>query len=371
MEPNKYNPYLSLSVADCLQVDVMEGEHYAIKEIPFGAQGKVPIVLQNANGPCPLLAIVNTLLLRDSVSLPPSALAHKMISFEDLVSLVGARVLSVSSFSRSPGAEEGGEREGEQDGEGVSHLITEAMDTLPSLAVGLDFNPRFNSVSGHEYTSNIVLFDLLDIPLLHGWVIDPQDPRAPAVGELTYNQAVDVAISGDESNGGGGTDSVVVRSWLEDSAGQLTHHGLAELHAHMPHLSFAVLYRNHHYSTLFKSDNGQLFALVTDIGYAEYAAVWEVLASIDGDVDLLCGDFSPFVGQPLRPPPKHRSKHKPKPRSSHPPSRSQQQQPSRSQQHPPPRSQQSAETEGEAEARRRHNASLRRQKESNSKCLIM
>lgn len=35
------------------------------------------------------------------------------------------------------------------------------------------------------------VFDLLDIPLVHGWLVDPQDaPTAAAVGHKSYNELV-------------------------------------------------------------------------------------------------------------------------------------------------------------------------------------
>lgn len=35
------------------------------------------------------------------------------------------------------------------------------------------------------------MFDLLDMPLVHGWLVDPQDaPTAAAVGHKTYNELV-------------------------------------------------------------------------------------------------------------------------------------------------------------------------------------
>lgn len=42
---------------------------YKVKFIDFHDR-KVPIILQNENGPCPLLAIANVLLLRNNIQLP-------------------------------------------------------------------------------------------------------------------------------------------------------------------------------------------------------------------------------------------------------------------------------------------------------------
>ncbi len=46
---------------------------YKLKVLRLSEQRRVPIVLQAANGPCPLLAIANVLLLRGAISLPLGA----------------------------------------------------------------------------------------------------------------------------------------------------------------------------------------------------------------------------------------------------------------------------------------------------------
>lgn len=45
---------------------------YKLKRIDFFGRS-VPIALQNENGPCPLLAIANVLLLRKQIQLPEHA----------------------------------------------------------------------------------------------------------------------------------------------------------------------------------------------------------------------------------------------------------------------------------------------------------
>lgn len=45
---------------------------YKLKRIDFFGR-KVPIALQNENGPCPLLAIANILLLKKQIELPEHA----------------------------------------------------------------------------------------------------------------------------------------------------------------------------------------------------------------------------------------------------------------------------------------------------------
>ena len=49
--------------------------------------------------------------------------------------------------------------------------------------------------SRFEFTNEVAIFDLLDIKLVHGWLYDPQDRAlVRAVGELTYNQLVNIMV---------------------------------------------------------------------------------------------------------------------------------------------------------------------------------
>lgn len=41
---------------------------------------------------------------------------------------------------------------------------------LAQLATGIDVNVRFNAPDAFEATREVAVFDLLGIPLVHGWV---------------------------------------------------------------------------------------------------------------------------------------------------------------------------------------------------------
>ena len=47
-----------------------------------------------------------------------------------------------------------------------------------------------------EYTSESIVFDLLSIPLYHGWLVDPECPEiCAAVANCSYNQLVEKIIT--------------------------------------------------------------------------------------------------------------------------------------------------------------------------------
>lgn len=62
---------------------------YYIKWIMFNG-GKVPIITQNENGPCPLLAIMNVLLLKGKIKLAPML---EMVTSEQLMAYLGECVI--------------------------------------------------------------------------------------------------------------------------------------------------------------------------------------------------------------------------------------------------------------------------------------
>ncbi|XP_050151182.1 uncharacterized protein LOC126626047 isoform X2 [Malus sylvestris] len=135
-----------------------------------------PIVLQNDNGPCPLLAICNVLSLRNSLNLSPDT---SEVSQEKLLSLIAERLIDSNSNIDNKDA---GYVENQQQN------IADAIDHLPQLATGIDVNIKFRRIDDFEFTPECAIFDLLDIPLYHGWIVDPQDDNtANAIGSKSYN----------------------------------------------------------------------------------------------------------------------------------------------------------------------------------------
>ena len=52
-----------------------------------------------------------------------------------------------------------------------------------------------SSVSGFEFTRETGVFDLVGVPLYHGWLVDPQNPCYEVVKDLSYNQLAEKIIS--------------------------------------------------------------------------------------------------------------------------------------------------------------------------------
>jgi hypothetical protein len=114
---------------------------YKLKKIDFLGRD-VPIVLQNENGPCPLIALCNVLLLRNEIKLSPDS---PEISQERLLSLVAEHLLDCNSS----------ERVGAEYQANFQHIIADAVELLPKLTTGVDVNLLFHDIRAFEVLSCI------------------------------------------------------------------------------------------------------------------------------------------------------------------------------------------------------------------------
>ncbi|NXP14503.1 MINY1 hydrolase, partial [Thinocorus orbignyianus] len=251
-----------------------EADFYCVKWITWKGE-RTPVIMQSANGPCPLLAIMNILFLQwkasRAVKLP---LQKEVVTAEELMAHLGDCILSTQPRESSEGLQLN-----------FQQNINDTMTVLPKLSTGLDVNVRFTGVSDFEYTPECIVFDLLNVPLYHGWLVDPQSPEVvQAVGKLSYNQLVEKIITCKQASDSSlVSEGLVAEQFLESTASQLTYHGLCELTGAVREGELSVFFRNNHFSTMIKH-KGHLYLLVTDQGFLqEERVVWESLHNVDGD----------------------------------------------------------------------------------------
>ncbi|EMP27953.1 Protein FAM63A [Chelonia mydas] len=261
-----------------------EPDFYCVKWISWKGE-RTPIITQCENGPCPLLAIMNILFLQWKVKLSPQ---KEVITSDELMAHLGDCILSIKPQENSEGLQLN-----------FQQNVNDAMMVLPKLSTGLDVNVRFTGVSDFEYTPECIVFDLLNVPLYHGWLVDPQSPdaaqavgklsynqlveklktpslepslgslgrllspspsfllqspdAAQAVGKLSYNQLVEKIITCKHSSDPNlVTEGLIAEQFLESTATQLTYHGLCELTAAVKEGELSVFFRNNHFSTMIK-----------------------------------------------------------------------------------------------------------------------
>lgn len=303
-------------------------EIYTIKQVNLvsplsGSLHRFPILLQNANGPCPLMALVNAI----TISTPPSersALSEVLRQREQVSLSLLLQGVFEELMTRT------------QDGRPIPD-VGDMFAFLITLHTGMNVNPRFNvpagSLGAFEPTTELDLYAAFSIPLVHGWLPTPGSPAAQALEKSakTYDETQTLLFAEDElitklttySNAVASSaenqilrDAPVVREFIESTATQLTPYGLDTLRRFLPELRPAILFRNDHFSTIVRLHDGDLVALVTDMGFAGHEeVVWERIADVNGRGNVfLSGDFravggngqptgSPPPPQPPRPPP--------------------------------------------------------------------
>lgn len=255
--------------------DEDEDPEYTLKTIRHDGR-TVRMVCQEFNGPCPLLAVCNVLLLRGEATIRGGPTVRGAQLLEVVANTVLARHPHVAA----------------RDLQAVLRL-------LPTLQRGLDVNVFFTrGIAGFEATDGLKLFELAGVPLVHGWLADPADAGLhAALDGLSYNSAQVVAVDPAVP----AARRALVAAWLA-GAPQLTPHGLRALQRDIPRLAppaaraaapLAVLFRNNHFAVVCHRA-GALYTLVTDEGFADRTAVWELLQETRGDTRFFRDDFTPY-----------------------------------------------------------------------------
>jgi hypothetical protein len=179
----------------------MSDSIHRIKRISI-AGTKRCIVLQDQNGPCPLVALTNTLLLRGNLAPFPAEMEY--VSSDWL-----GNVLAEYLFEKqvpSLRAQSGSIAD-------IEHNIADVVQLLPVLRHGMDVNVGFTACDDYELTAETTIFDAFGVRLLHGWLVDPADTETyAALSHRRYNAAVEELIH---------TSST-------EPADELTHHRSAE-----------------------------------------------------------------------------------------------------------------------------------------------
>ncbi|TMS39075.1 hypothetical protein L596_005657 [Steinernema carpocapsae] len=169
-KPPPYEETREKGVRDSPAVECIANEkdrnfkvRYIEQNWPQGTSRRVPIIMQDENGPCPLLAVVNCLTLQGCIRLPPSDINHGEISLATLTNVVGNHLLEQASKRENVAARE------------TMSILNTCMEQMDKLKHGLDVEIKFDCITGVGETQMHGFFDLAGLNLYHGWVIDPED----------------------------------------------------------------------------------------------------------------------------------------------------------------------------------------------------
>lgn len=287
---------------------------YSIKQInwlsdPDSGMRRSPILTQNANGPCPLLALVNALVLSapptETNALYDALQAREQITLGLLLDVVFEELV----------------RRNERHGRELPD-IDDLYSFLINLHTGMNVNPRFvasdhsteivgmydTSPGTFEQTHDMKLYGTFGLGLVHGWMIPyaSDDHKAFERAAQSYDDAQNVQFREEEleekASATGLSDQeqqmaqdiLIIKRVMASYPSQLTEYGLGVITKWMRPGQIAILFRNDHFSTLYKEPRtGTLMSLVTDAGYASHdEIIWESLVDISGSrSQFYSGDF--------------------------------------------------------------------------------
>lgn len=276
---------------------------FTIKRIEYKGT-EYSILLQNENGPCALIAIVNVLLLsqnqrQNSQELSQLLTNKSEINLDDLLQVLANIALkgtSIDNDKTNANSDDTNNNISDTNDSDINRLLK----LLPSLHTGLNINPKFDGT--FKDSEELSIFRLFNIDLVHGWIMD-ENISDSDLRKLSYDEYQNMYIqvneivnkdSPTEKDEEGLLEKVgILKGFLDDSSTQLTSPGMKYLNSYLKNDSLSVLFRNDHFSTLLKRDD-MLYSLITDLGFEKRSdIVWESLISIDGSLNVFCdSDFN-------------------------------------------------------------------------------
>ncbi|KAI1607901.1 hypothetical protein EDD37DRAFT_614548 [Exophiala viscosa] len=283
------------------------------------------MLTQNKNGPCPLLALVNALIL--GAQNESQAVLDEALRSREQVTL-GLIIETLMDELLSRGYEAVG---------GDLPDVDELNSFLMRLRTGMNANPRFVPYSAtppnlmddddsmldgsqrqkapqrlgtFEATTDMKLYGAFSVSLIHGWLPDPSTDTSKAFARSapTYEDAQALQFGEEEleykmsrqgltpAEQNMWDDIMAIKDFFKTYPTQLTPTGLEVVQETIAPGTFAIMFRNDHFSTVYKHpESGQLFTLITDAGYADRdEIIWESLLDISGKHnEFFSGDFMP------------------------------------------------------------------------------
>lgn len=261
-------------------------------DIAGSASPHCPLLLQNENGPCFVIALVNALLLRSEriceVETDNSTIHLFKTTLIELASSKPSRQVSVEaiySFLVECIMEAPQNHQSQAFAE--SEANTEILNILPLLNNGLQINPAFDTITVSDFDSHTLPINAilagLRVELYHGFLMPQSLLALLKEREIkpTFNTCQDYLVAHLEDSI---PDSVSeqIKTFLTLNSTEFTNEGHATLMNDVPEDVIFILFRNDHYNTCIKH-NGKIHLLVTDIGYlSQQDIVWTELSVADG-----------------------------------------------------------------------------------------
>ena len=113
------------------------------------------IVLQDQNGPCPLIALANILSLRGLITLMPLISQERRTIPQLLLSNAIATFVVANLSSRR-----------NQQSESTERYLHDILESIPKIIRGLDINLKFTDIYSYEATAEGDIFDVCGVAIV-------------------------------------------------------------------------------------------------------------------------------------------------------------------------------------------------------------
>lgn len=207
----------------------------------------IKILIQDFNGPCLLIAIVNALILQGKITLQENK-------------------YTLSS---------------------IVHILQNYNNELPELdglIYGFDINPCFNDCS--NFKDYPAFLKSLNLKMVHSIVCDPKLPAYQKVSNLDYDtfqiKLVELESDDVKDNNNAEYKKDPILEWNDSVKAQTTKYGIKNIHSTLSEHEVAIYFRANHFSVITKH-NGKVFCLLTDESFNETEYVWESIPDETGD----------------------------------------------------------------------------------------
>lgn len=267
----------------------MEDTKYRVSVVNF--QGKTkPIVRDKSNKRSALVALTNFWYLRG-----PEVVPKYVSATADQKYLTSQIVATIEKFYRS-----GGHRKK------LPVSKEDFVNAARSLHRQASLDPVNTTCNNFKLSAEFLLFRMLGVTVLHGWVLDPDDRNLKSLAGLAYSNMVVLSTLTNQTPSSASVSDVQkvieedtpAKIFMNASKHQFTTFGLHLLHDNVEEKELAVLYAKNEYNVLYKHD-GDLFTLeVSEDKLAQLpAGMWRKLAAEEEQSFYVTSDFSPTKGQ--------------------------------------------------------------------------
>ena len=246
---------------------------FATKCIFFPPLNKrVNILLQHREGPCLLVAIFNSLVLRGKISIESGIYPSNIII--DIISNVSPHV----------------------------HHLKKTLN-------GYIVNPTFKSCFGFkEYPS---FLERLDIKMVHAMIPDKEDKHHDIIEKYDYEGMQMKMVDLDSSNSSNDLQKLnkknkkkkiidefkVLQDWNNKIIKQITKTGLKQIKNNINEGETQIFFRNAHFVCIYKYNN-HVYSLITCKGPGGPRCVWNSLPDSNGDFSFYDENFTQTLCNP-------------------------------------------------------------------------